>query len=110
MRIWLVFVAVGMLVLLGCGSSQDTVAPAPAPAPPSMSAGEAVGLVQSELRKTCSPTSPYMRRADSLMVQLSAEGYFVGWSVQDASRPYGRWLVHPSGVVQTMNYLAENCQ
>ena len=105
MRIWLVFVAVGMLVLLGCGSSQDTVAPAPAP--PSMTTGEAIGLVQSALRGMCAPDEDYLERPQYF--------YVVGHDEKGAQVVYrepnsGYWFVHASGVIETRAFEDRYCQ
>ena len=106
MRIWLVFVAVGMLVLLGCGSSQDTVAPAPAP--PSMSAGEAIGLVQGELRKTCSASSQYIAQNRNIYFTASYGTKYIH-VVFGTNTNLGAWYVYPSGVVQTVKFNSFYC-
>ena len=109
MRVWLVFLAVGIMVLLGCGSSQDTVAPAPTPTTSSMSAGEAIGLVQGELRKICLPTKEYLKKTDlgAWKASPNPQGEFF---IVKYGETAGTWHVYPSGFLESKYFISSNCR
>mgnify|MGYP001174794123 CR=1 FL=1 len=99
MRIWFVFFAVGIIVLLGCGSSQDT----------EMSASEAIGLVQGELRKFCLPTKEYLKKTDlgAWKASPNPQGEFF---IVKYGETAGTWHVYPSGFLESKYFISSKCR
>ncbi len=104
---WLLALTVSVMLLAGCdalGLSQPTPPPTPIP----FTGEEAIGLVQTHLRKMCSSTSAYLKESHHFnAVRLKLVGQV---AVQWQNSMEGQWFVLPEGGgIRTGTLVNEHC-
>jgi hypothetical protein len=108
MRLLITVVIVSVLLMMACGARSESSSESTLPNTLTigMSEGEAIALVQKELRKLCTPDSDFIQRPNWFTASKDKSGtfYSVIWGNQ------GLWLVYENEAVEAIMPGASPCK